>query len=123
VRRGKATYVLTQRSPVPEFARLCLAQGRLEEAEGFWRGLAQGQPGCVPSWQGLGEVCLARQRWAALEEAAARLVGSDLPARLEALVLPKPVRTRPSCGGARWHLRAPAASNDLPDQDIQQAVS
>jgi GT2 family glycosyltransferase/tetratricopeptide (TPR) repeat protein len=54
-------------------AVLCQDQGRPEEAEGHWRAAVEEQPGFLPAWLGLAELCLAQGRWAGLEEIAGRL--------------------------------------------------
>jgi tetratricopeptide (TPR) repeat protein len=68
-------------------AALYHEQGRAAEAEAQWRQALAEQPGFVPAWLGLAEVCLAQQRWAEFD---------DIGRKVEALAAPEagPLRAR-----------------------------
>jgi GT2 family glycosyltransferase/tetratricopeptide (TPR) repeat protein len=67
-------------------AVLYLEHRRLAEAEMQWRACVEEQPGFVPAWLGLAELCLAQGRWRGLEEVASRL-GQAEPSGVEAALV------------------------------------
>jgi tetratricopeptide (TPR) repeat protein len=54
-------------------AELYLEQRRFADAETEWRRVVAEQPGFGPAWLGLGDSCLALQKWEDLEQVLARL--------------------------------------------------
>jgi tetratricopeptide (TPR) repeat protein len=64
--------------------------GQVPAAEAQWRAAAAEQPGFLPAWLGLGEVCLSQARWGELDVVARALAAArphDPAAELEAGLL------------------------------------
>jgi tetratricopeptide (TPR) repeat protein len=61
-------------------AELYLEQRRFAEAETEWQQVVAEQPGFGPAWLGLGQSCLALQKWDALEQILVRLDAAGVDA-------------------------------------------